>query len=198
MNAIIGKKLKMTRIFDEKGNVVPVTLIVAGVNVVTQVRTEEKDGYNAVQIANLDNRKINSPEKGHLKKAGIKSRNLKEFSLKDKSIGDKLDLNQFEVGSLVTVSATSKGKGFTGTIKRHNFHTGPKTHGSNNYRQPGSIGGAYPQRVIKGKKMAGHMGHAKITTKGLKVINIDMENKVIMLRGAVPGPNKSKVYVWSK
>lgn len=198
MNAIIGKKLKMTRIFDEKGNVVPVTLIVADVNVVTHVKNIEKDGYEAVQIASPDNRKINNPEKGHLKKAGIKSRSLKEFSLIEKNVGDKLDLSQFEVGSLVTVSATSKGKGFTGTVKRHNFSTGPKTHGSNNYRQPGSIGGAYPQRVIKGKKMAGHMGYAKVTTKGLKVINIDLENKVIMLRGAVPGPAKTRVLIWSK
>jgi large subunit ribosomal protein L3 len=198
MKAIMGKKLKMTRIFDEKGNVVPVTLIVAGVNIVTQIKTQEKDGYEAVQIAIPDDRKINNPQKGHLKKAGIKSRTLKEFPLTEKNIGDKLDLSQFEVGDIVKVSATSKGKGFSGTIKRHNFSTGPKTHGSNNYRQPGSIGGAYPQRVIKGKKMAGHMGHEKVTIKGLKVINIDSENKVIMISGAVPGHNKSKVLIWSK
>lgn len=197
MKAIVGRKLKMTRIFDEKGNVIPVTLIVAEENIVTQVKNMEKDGYEAVQIAAIDTRKINNPEKGHLKAAGIKSRTLREFPLTEKNIGDKLDLSQFEVGNIVTVMAISKGKGFTGTIKRHNFNTGPKTHGSHNYRQPGSIGSAYPQRVIKGKKMAGHMGYDRVTTKGLKVANIDLENSVIMLRGAVPGPNKSKVCIWS-
>lgn len=198
MKAIIGKKLGMTRIFDEKGAVVPVTLILAEPNVVTQVRTEEKDGYSSSQIAMVQDKKIKKPQLGHLAKSGIKSRVLKEFSLTDLNVGDKVDLSQFKVGELVVVSATSKGKGFAGTVKRHNFNTGPKTHGSNNYRQPGSIGSAYPQRVVKGVRMAGHMGFEKTTVKNLIVAQIDQTNNVIYIRGAVPGPVKGFVSIWSE
>ena len=197
MRAIIGKKLGMTRIFDEQGNAVPTTLIWAKPNVVTQIKSKDKDGYEATQIADIDNKKIKKPQAGHLKE--IKSRNLKEFKL-DTGLkcGDKIDLSQFEIGEKINVTAVSKGKGFAGTVKRHHFHLGPKTHGGHNYRQPGSIGSAYPQRVIKGRKMPGHLGNEKVTTKNLKIVAIDLEKNIIMLSGAVPGINKSSVYLWSK
>lgn len=198
MKAIIGKKLGMTRIFDEKGLVIPVTLISAQPNVVAQVKTQEKDGYETVQLAMVQDKKINKPQIGHLAKSGITSRVMREFPLTSVNVGDKVDLSQFTVGEMVTVSATSKGKGFAGTIKRHNFTTGPKTHGSNNYRQPGSIGSAYPQRVVKGIRMAGHMGFEKVTVKNLIIAHIDEPNNVIYIRGAVPGANKAFVSIWSE
>ena len=198
MQAIVGKKLGMTRIFDEKGTVIPVTLISAEPNIVTQVKTEAKDGYEAVQIALPQEKKLKKPQAGHLAKSGAKSRVLHEFALPKVAIGDKVDLGQFQVGQKVIVSATSKGKGFAGTVKRHNFSTGPKTHGSNNYRQPGSIGSMYPQRVIKGRRMAGHLGYDKVTVKNLVVAQIDLENNVIYLRGAVPGPSKCFVSIRSE
>lgn len=198
MKAIIGKKLGMTRIFNENGTVVPVTLILAEPNVVTQLKTEEKDGYVSAQIAMVQDKKLRKPQNGHLAKSGIKSRVLKEFAIDEVSVGDKVDLSQFEVGQKVAVSATSKGKGFAGTVKRHNFHCGPKTHGSNNYRQPGSIGSMYPQRVIKGRRMSGHMGHEKVTVKNLIIAQIDAINNIIYIRGAVPGPVKSFVSIWSE
>lgn len=197
MKAIIGKKLGMTRIFDEKGTVIPVTLIEVGENVITQVKTEDKDGYKSAQLALSEDRKINQPLKGHLAKSKIKSKTIREFDLEGE-VGTKIDLNQFQVGDLITVSATSKGKGFAGTVKRHNFNTGPKTHGSNNYRQPGSIGSAYPQHVIKGRKMAGHMGYDKTTVKNLKIAALNLDDNILMIKGAVPGPNKSKIFIWSK
>lgn len=197
MKAIIGKKIGMTRIFDEKGAVIPVTLIKVAENVITQVKTENIDGYNSAQLGMVEDRKINQPQAGHLAKSKIKTRTIKEFTL-DAELGSKLDLSQFVLGEMVTVQAVSKGKGFAGTVKRHNFNTGPKTHGSNNYRQPGSIGATGPQRVIKGRRMAGHMGYDQTTVKNLKVINLDLENNVIMIKGAIPGPNKSTVYVWGK
>lgn len=197
MKAIIGKKLGMTRIFDQKGTVIPVTLVEVGENVITQVKTKDKDGYKSAQLALSEDRKINQPLKGHLAKSKIKSKTIREFDL-DGEVGAKIDLTQFQVGDLITVSATSKGKGFAGTVKRHNFSTGPKTHGSNNYRQPGSIGSAYPQHVIKGRKMAGHLGYDKTTVKNLKIAALNLEDKILMIKGAVPGPNKSKIFIWSK
>jgi len=198
MKAILGKKLGMTRIFDEKGTVIPVTLIVAEPNVVTQVKTVESDGVAKIQVALPQTRKLKKPQAGHLEKSGVKSTYLREFKLEGLSVGEKIDLSQFEVGQLVAVSAISKGKGFAGTVKRHNFATGPKTHGSNNYRQPGSIGSMFPQRVIKGRRMAGHMGHDKVTVKNLKIAQIDQANNCLYLRGAVPGANKSLVSIWSE
>lgn len=198
MKAIIGKKLGMTRIFDEKGNVISVTLIGIGENIVTQVKNKEKDGYDACQIGLSEDKKISKPQKGHLAESKIKTRTMKEFAVENFKVGQKLDLSQFSVGDKVTVSAISKGKGFAGTVKRHHFQTGPKTHGSDNYRQPGSIGSMYPQRVIKGRRMAGHMGHDQVTVKNLKIIDINQEKHTLMLKGAVPGPNKSIIYIWSK
>ncbi len=192
MQAIIGKKIGMTRIFDEKGVQVPVTLVWADANVVTQVNAE------STQIALPEEKKLKKPQEGHLKKAKIKARALKEFRLEGLNVSDKIDVSQFEVGSLVAVRGLSKGKGFAGTVKRHHFHLGPKTHGSNNYRQPGSIGSMYPQRVIKGRRMAGHLGYDQVTTKNLEVVHIDTEKNIIFLKGAVPGPVKGYVTVWSK
>lgn len=200
MRAMIGQKLGMSRIFDEQGNVVPVTLVLAKDNIITQVKTVATDGYEGIQVAMPDNQKIKKPQAGHLAKIKIKSRHLKEFPLAGENelkAGDSVDLSQFKVNDEVNVSATSKGKGFAGTVKRHHFHLGPKTHGSDNYRQPGSIGATYPQRVIKGRRMAGHLGAKRVTTKHLKIVHIDSENKVLMLKGAVPGANKSIVYIWS-
>lgn len=198
MKALIGKKIGMTQIFDENGQVIPVTMVSAEANVVTQIKLEDIDGYKSVQIAVPTEKKIKRPQENHFAKAGIKSRQAKEFSFdQELKIGDKLDLSQFKIGELIAVSGISKGKGFAGTVKRHNFNTGPRTHGSNNYRRPGSIGAQQPQRVVKGKRMAGHMGHEMVTTKNLKVVHIDIENHVVLLRGAVPGANNSIVYIWS-
>lgn len=198
MKAMICKKLGMTRIFDEEGRMIPVTLMLASENVVSQIKTMDLDGYDTVQIAMKEDKKTNQPLTGHLKKVGTNTRKIREFSLSDLKLGDKIELNQFEKGEKILVQSVSKGKGFAGTVKRHNFHTGPKTHGSDNYRQPGSIGSAYPQRVIKGRRMSGHMGHETVTVKNLEIVNIDTENKVLFVKGAVPGPNKSTVFIWSQ
>lgn len=198
MKAIIGKKLGMTRIFSDAGIVIPVTLILAEPNIVTQVKTRETDNTDSAQIAMVETKKINKPQAGHLAKAKVNSRTIKEFALADKTVGDKVDLSQFKIGEMVAVSATSKGRGFAGTVKRHHFATGPKTHGSDNYRRPGSIGSQQPQRVVKGRRMAGHLGFDKVTTKNIEVIQIDMENSIIFLKGAVPGPRKSTVSIWSE
>jgi large subunit ribosomal protein L3 len=196
MNAIIGKKIGMSRIFDEAGNTIPVTLILAQKNIVTQVKNEDKDGYATVQIGISEDHKINQPLTGHLKKVKTKTKTLKEFNLSDVNIGDELNLDQFEKDDIVSVSGVSKGKGFAGTVKRHNFATGPKTHGSDNYRHPGSIGSMYPQRVIKGRRMAGHMGFDKVTLRSVKIAQILNDEQIIMLEGAIPGPNKSTIYIW--
>lgn len=199
MKAIIGRKIGMTRIFDEKGNVVPVTLMLAKPVVVTQIKNEEKDGYKAIQMGPDEKKKISKPLAGHLAKAKIKTRTLREFPAMDEeiAIGEKFDLSQFRPKDKVTISATSKGKGFAGTVKRHHFHLGPKTHGSDNYRRPGSIGSMYPQRVIKGRRMAGHLGYDKVTLKNVEVVHVDLEKNLLFLKGAVPGPNKGIVYIWS-
>lgn len=204
MKAIIGRKLGMTQIFDEEGNVTPVTIIEAGPCVVTQVKTEKTDGYEAVQIGFGDNKRQAKPQQGHLKKADTNSAVLKEIRMIEimpdegegsLKVGAKLDASTFEVGDKVQVTGTSKGKGFAGTIKRHNFSRGPKTHGSHNYRAPGSIGSGYPEHVFKGMRMAGHMGHAKVTTRGLSVVLVDGGKNLLGIKGAVPGPNKGYVVV---
>lgn len=198
MKALICKKIGMTRVFDQKGMVIPVTLVEAKKNVVTQVKTQEKDGYTAVQVGLVEEKKINKPLTGHLVKSKIKSKTFKEFAIEGLQIGQSLDLSQFEVGEKIFAQSISKGKGFAGTVKRHHFNTGPKTHGSDNYRRPGSIGATGPQRVIKGIRMAGHMGHDQVTRKNIIIVDIDVENSILMLKGAVPGPNKSTVYLWSE
>ncbi len=199
MRAIYGKKLMMTRMFDKAGKSIPVTVLKVAENIVTCEKTPEKDGYSAIQIGSGIKRHINKPEQGHLAKAKAKSAKLIEFRTARKyNVGDKISLDIFEIGEDVNVTGVSKGKGFMGTVRRHNFRTGPKTHGSNNYRQPGSIGDTGPQRVVKGRRMAGHMGAEKVTVKNLAIIEINREKDQLILRGAVPGPNKSGVLIWSK
>jgi len=197
MKAMICKKIGMTRIFDDKGNAVPVTLVWAPTNIVTQVKTTDKDGYNALQIAFPEEKKLAKPQIGHLAKLNLKSRTLKEIRTDEvKALGDELPVTQFEVGDIVVMTALSKGKGFAGTVKRHHFTTGPKTHGSDNYRKPGSIGPTYPQRVIKGRHMGGHMGDEITTVKNIKIVNIDTANQILMLHGAVPGVRNNTVFIW--
>jgi large subunit ribosomal protein L3 len=201
MVGIIGRKIGMTQLFDGDGNVIPVTVIEAGPCVVTQIKTAEHDGYEAVQMAFGDckDKALNKPELGHLKKAGLKhgKRHLAEFrGSADLAVGDTITVEAFSEGQSVTVSGISKGKGFQGTIKRHNFARGPETHGSHNVRQPGSIGAsAYPSRVFKGMRMSGHMGNRKVTQLGLRVVRADAENNLLLVRGAVPGARNSVVIV---
>ena len=189
MKIILGKKLKMSQIWkDDK--IVPVTVIEAGPVTVTQIRTKEKDGYQAVQVGfDGAKKKISKPLKGHLKDLG-NFRYLEEFRLKDGDykIGDKLDVSQFQEGDKIKVSGLSKGRGFQGVVKRHGFGGGPQTHGQKNrLRAPGSIGATAPQRVVPGKKMAGRMGQERVAVKNLKVIKIDKDKNILMVKGAVPG-----------
>ena len=193
MKGIIGKKLGMTQLFDqESGVVTPVTVIEAGPCPVVQVRTPDVDGYSALQLAygEIKERKLSKPEVGHLKHAGVAPhRHLIEFRDADGfAAGETVTVEAFEVGDRVKVSGRSKGKGFAGTIKRHNFGRGPKSHGSHNVRAPGSIGAsATPSRVFKGIRMAGHMGDERVTQRGLRVAEIDAERNLLLIAGAVPG-----------
>jgi len=213
MKFLMAKKIGMTQIFDQEGIVTPVTVLEAGPCVITQIKTAQKDGYNALQIGFGEAKKQAKPLLGHLKKAKTSSRYLAEIKIIDNqdfwpeesnkveasgqkfSVGDKLDCTVFKVGDRVKVSAISKGKGFAGTIKRHNFHRGPKTHGSHNYRKPGSIGSAFPQHVFKGQKMAGQMGNKKVTVRNLQIVKIDSPNNLILVKGAVPGPKNGLVKI---
>jgi large subunit ribosomal protein L3 len=201
MTGIIGKKIGMTQVFDGDGNLIPVTVILAGPCPVTQVRTVAKDGYDAVQLAFEDcrDKQLTKAEMGHLKKAGLKhgKRHLAEFpDLAEFKVGDTVTVEAFEEGQTVSVTGISKGKGFQGTVKRHNFSRGPVTHGSHNIRQPGSIGAsAYPSRVFKGMRMGGHMGDQQVTQAGLRVVRRDAENNLLLVRGAVPGAKDSVVVV---
>ncbi len=201
MAAIIGKKIGMTQVFTEDGTRVPVTVVEATPNVVTAVRTPDRDGYAAVQLAGVavDEGKLTRGELGHLKKADSPAaRKVKEFrdEAPEATIGDKLTVEQFEPGSKVKVSAVSVGKGFQGTIKRHNFGRGPVSHGSHNVRAPGSIGAsADPARVFKGVKMPGQMGRRRVTQRGLTVHDVDVENNLLLIKGAVPGPKGGTVEV---
>lgn len=208
MKALLGRKLGMTQLFDEDGNVARVTIVEAGPCVVTQVKTAEKDGYSALQIGFGLAKNPAKPQQGHAKAAGVVPSRLTEVRMQQSiadveavegeepvKVGTKLDVTQFEVGDKVQVVGTSKGKGFAGTVKRHNFSTGPKTHGSHNYRAPGSIGAGYPQHVFKGQKMAGQMGGGRVTTKGLKIVQVDAESNLLAIKGAVPGPRKGIVMI---
>jgi large subunit ribosomal protein L3 len=201
MPAILGKKLGMTQVFTEDGESVPVTVIEAGPCRVTAVRAPDDDGYAAVQLAwgEVAERKLTKAEVGHLAKAGAPPmRHLVEFRDLDResAVGDEVTVAEFEEGQRVKVSATSIGKGFQGTIKRHNFGRGPVTHGSHNVRAPGSIGAsADPARVFKGQKMPGRMGGTRATQRGLEVFRIDAERNLLLLRGSVPGPKNGTVEV---
>lgn len=189
MPFILGKKLKMSQIWkDDK--VIPVTLVQAGPITVTQVRTKEKDGYEAIQVGfDATKKKLNKPTKGHLKNLG-NFRYLKEFKFQSTNfkVGDVLDVSQFQEGEKIKVSGLNKGRGFQGVVKRYGFHGGPKTHGQKDrLRAPGSIGATAPQRVMPGRKMAGRMGQERTTIKNSEIAEIDKENNVLMLKGAVPG-----------
>jgi large subunit ribosomal protein L3 len=199
---LIGKKIGMTQLFDpETGIVTPVTVIEAGPCPVVQVRTQETDGYEAVQIAfdQVAERKLSRPELGHLKKGGVEGayRHLVEFRGATEALpGETLTVEQFEPGQQVKVAGIGIGKGFQGTIKRHNFKRGPKAHGSHNVRAPGSIGAsATPSRVFKGVRMAGRMGGKRVTQVGLKVHSIDAENNLLLVKGAIPGPKNGIVEI---
>jgi large subunit ribosomal protein L3 len=198
---IIGKKVGMTRVFNDKGESVPVTVINVEPNVVAQVKTVETDGYNAVQITTGGRKasKVNAPAAGHYKKAGVEAGSItREFRTDQEfAAGDTLELSMFEDGQKVRVTGTSKGKGFQGVIKRYNFHMQDATHGNSlSHRAPGSIGQCQtPGRVFKGKKMSGHMGAERVTTKNLEVVKVDQENNLILIKGAVPGAKTSTVIV---
>lgn len=191
---ILGTKLGMTQIFDESGFATPVTIIKAGPCVVTQIKNVEKEGYNAIQIgySQVSEKKLTKPELGHLHKSNLPSlKHLKEYrvaSTENVKVADKITVNIFNIGQLISVSGKSIGRGFAGTIKRYNFTRGPMTHGSKNHREPGSIGqGSTPGRVFPGKKMAGRLGGGQTTIKNLKVVHVNTENNLLVLKGTVPG-----------
>lgn len=203
MPAIIGRKLGMTQRFDDDGTVIPVTVIEAGPCHVTQVKTEERDGYAAVQLGygNIKPKNLSKGELGHLGASGAPPlRHLHEFPTEEVgeevAPGDTVTVEQFEAGQKIKVTGTSKGKGYAGTIKRHNFARGPVTHGSKNVRQPGSIGAAaYPARVFKGQKMSGRLGGKQVTQRGLEIVESRPERNLLLVRGAVPGATNSIVVV---
>jgi large subunit ribosomal protein L3 len=195
MKGILGRKLGMTQIFAEDGTVIAVTVVEAGPVTVVQKKTNEKEGYNAIQVGytDLKEKHANKPKQGHFAKASVELKKyLKEFRVEDISafeIGQEIKADLFEAGEKVDVSGISKGKGFQGSIKRHGQHRGPMTHGSHYHRGPGSMGSsAYPGRVFKGKKLPGHMGNVKITVQNLDVVRVDAEKNILLVKGAVPGP----------
>ncbi|HEX2915071.1 MAG TPA: 50S ribosomal protein L3 [Chloroflexia bacterium] len=212
IDSILGKKLGMTQVFDEKGAVIPVTVIQAGPCRVTQVRSSDKDGYEAVQIGFEETSRLKKPQLGHQKDLVRKvedGKRTKEFGLKylrefKNTDGNALNLGDtitadliFKNGDVVDVTGTSKGKGFAGVMKRHNFRGGPRTHGqSDRSRAPGSIGsGTTPGRVVKGLRMAGHMGNVRVTTQNLKIVRVDAEKNLVLIKGAVPGANGGLVTI---
>ena len=195
---IIGKKVGMTQIFDEKGNVIPVTAIETEGNIVAQIKTVETDGYQSVQLGygDVKDKHINKPESGHFAKAKLPNKkHLREFrldSVENYKVGDEVKVDIFEAGEKVDIQGTSKGKGFQGVIKRHGQHRGPMGHGSMYHRRPGSMGStSTPGRVFKGKKLPGHMGRVTITIQNLDVVRVDMDKNVILLKGSVPGAKGS-------
>lgn len=198
--AILTTKIGMTQVFGENGVLIPVTVLQAGPVYVTQVKTEENDGYNAVQVAYGDIREslVNKPQKGHFAKAGVKNKRfVREFRFEnatDYQVGQEIKADIFAVGDKVDATARSKGKGFQGAIKRHGLGRGPMSHGSKYHRHAGSNSAATsPGRVFKGKKMPGHMGNVKVTVQNLEVVRVDAEKNLILVKGAVPGPKKSLV-----
>ena len=192
--AILGTKLGMTQLFDENGKIIPVTVVEAGPCVVVQKKTTDKDGYSAVQVGFMDKKEkhTNKPEEGHFKKAGVSAKKvLKEFKLEnaaEMNVGDEIKVDAFAAGDKIDVTGTSKGKGFAGPMKRWGMHRGPMSHGSGYHRGSGSMGAcSNPGRVMKGKKLPGHMGVARVTVQNLEVVKVDAEQNLILLKGAVPG-----------
>lgn len=191
---IIGKKVGMTQIFDEKGNVIPVTAIETEGNIVAQIKTIETDGYQSIQLGygEIKDKHINKPEAGHFAKAKLPNRkHLREFrldSVENYKVGDEVKVDIFEVGEKVDIQGTSKGKGFQGVIKRHGQHRGPMGHGSMYHRRPGSMGAtSTPGRVFKGKKLPGHMGRVTVTIQNLEIVKVDTDKNVLLVKGSVPG-----------
>ena len=200
--AILGKKIGMTQVFTEDGQLIPVSVIQAGPCQVVQKKTEEVDGYTAVQVGYEDKkeRRANKPEKGHFQKANVPVKKyLKEFKLDNAAelnVGDELTVEQFADGDVLDVTGTSKGHGFAGTIKRWGTHRGPMTHGSHYHRGPGSLGACSdPSRVFKGKKMPGHYGVVKVTIQNLDLVKIDKERNLLLVKGSIPGPKGGLVVV---
>jgi len=196
---ILGRKRGMTTIFSPEGTAIPVTVLEAGPCYVTQVRTPEREGYSAVQIGFEESKRLNKPERGHLKTLPA-LQHLREFRVGTEgapAVGDKVDVGIFEPGELVDVIGTSKGKGFAGVVKRHHFRGGPKTHGqADRHRAPGSIGATTtPGRVLKGMRMAGHMGSRRVTVKNLRVVRAEPERNLLLVEGAVPGPKTALVVI---
>ncbi len=201
---LLGKKLGMSQVFTEEGHLIPVTVIEAGPCTITQKKTEEKDGYKAVQLGyqELKERNLNRPLKGHFKKHGLSPKKyLREFPINGEDtyqVGDEVTVNIFSEGQRVDVLAKSKGKGFTGVVKRWGFKGGPATHGSRFHRAPGSMGAAAdPARVFKGKKLPGRVGGERVTVQNLEVVRVDEKRNLLLVRGSVPGPNKGLVTVKS-
>ena len=197
MKALLGTKIGMTQVIGEDGVTIPVTLIQAGPVTVTQVKSVETDGYNAVQVAYGEGKNLSKAVAGHVKPAGVTPKEIREFQLDELGevkVGDSFNVEQFELGDSVDATGISKGKGFAGTIKRHNFKRHRKTHGGKgNTRKPGSIGSMYPQKIFKGKRMAGHMGAEQVTVKNLVVAYVSAADNLIGVKGAVPGPKKGLI-----
>jgi large subunit ribosomal protein L3 len=199
MKALITRKVGMTSTIAEDGSVQAITLLSASPCVITQVKTDETDGYKAIQVGFEDAKEGNTSKAqvGHFKAAGKMPKIVREFRVdeitEDLKVGETINPEVFSIGDTVHVTGTSKGKGWAGTIRRHNFHRGRKTHGGRSYRRVGSIGSMYPQKIFKGKKMAGHLGHDQVTVRNLKVALVDAEKGYIGVVGAVPGPNKGIV-----
>jgi len=195
---LIGRKVGMTQVFQDDGTMIPVSVVAIQPNTVTRLRTPERDGYTAIQLGVEPSKKLTKPETGQLKdlpKVAV----IREFRVEDASgyeVGQTLDVSFFAAGDVIDVTGTSKGKGFAGTVKRHNFKRGPKTHGSDHHREPGSIGpGTTPGRVYRGSRMAGHMGHERVTVKKLQVVRTDPERNLLLVKGSVPGAPNALVLV---
>ena len=198
---ILGRKVGMTEVFTTDGKLIPVTVVSVEANVITQIKTVEKDGYNSIQLGAFDKREkvSNKPEMGHVKKANTTPKRflkeIKGLDVTNYEVGQVISVDIFEAGDVVDVTGTSKGKGFQGTIKRHNFSRGPMSHGSHYHRAVGSRGPMRPMRVLKGKKLPGHMGNEQVTIQNLEIIAVDVENSCLLISGNIPGPKKGYVLV---
>ena len=203
MKGILGRKIGMTEVFDKEGRLTPVTVVEVTPNVVTQIKTKEKDGYEAIQLG-FDTKREKLATKasiGHTNKANTTPKRffkeIRGVNIEDYTLGQELNVDIFERGEMVDVTGTTKGKGFQGVIKRHGQHRGPMGHGSHYHRRPGSMGTMRPMRVFKGKKLPGHMGTLTVTIQNLEIVAVDKENNVILVKGNIPGPKKSLVIIKS-
>ncbi|ENH95853.1 50S ribosomal protein L3 [Gracilibacillus halophilus YIM-C55.5] len=200
---ILGRKVGMTQLFSEEGELLPVTVVQADPNIVLQKRSEENDGYEAIQLGVSDKKasQTNEPEKGHAEKANTTPkrfvREIRDVNLEDYEVGQEVNVEIFEPGEKIDVTGTSKGKGFQGAIKRHNQGRGPETHGSHFHRSPGGMGAMEPMRVFKGKKLPGQMGGSQVTIQNLEVVKVDTERNILLIKGNVPGAKKSFVEITS-